>query len=269
MNHPMVDPVSEIENFAKLGFDFVDLSVEPIAAYADTIDIKAIRRLLDKYELDAVGHTAWYLPLASNFASLRETALQEMEKCAKVFHQLGIQKMNVHPQTDVPLADDDRIRDQNIASLSRLIEITRELGITLMLENPPRHYNRAMELRPIFEAVPGLAFHLDVGHANLDTPFNRSEELLAYFGDRLQHVHVSDNKGGHDDLHLPLGVGNINWRWVVTVLKNAGYDGTITVEVFSEDDDYLVMSINKLRALWLEVPIGEPVPSSPEASRHI
>jgi sugar phosphate isomerase/epimerase len=268
MNHPMRDPISEIETFARMGFEFVDLSLEPSAAYAKSIDVRSIRRLLDRHEMGVVGHTAWYLPLASNFASLRETALREMEICARTFHELGVRKMNVHPQTDVPLADDNWVRDQNIASLSRLIDITDQLGIKLMLENPPRRYNRAIELRPIFDAVPGLGFHLDVGHANLATPYNRTQELAANFIDRLEHIHVSDNKGGDDDLHLPLGVGNINWRWVVAVLKNAGYDGTITVEVFSEDEDYLVMSMNKLRTLWQEVPMGEHVPP-PEQSRHV
>lgn len=63
-------------------------------------------------------------------------------------------------------------------------------------------------------------------------------------------THVSDNQGGHDDLHLPLGVGRIGWPKIVRALKNVGYDGTITVEVFADDDDYLVMSRDKLRKLW-------------------
>lgn len=268
MNNPMIDPVREIETFAALGFDFLDLAMEPHAAYAAKIDVKAIRKALDRHGMGVIGHTAWYLPLASTFVSLRETALREMELCARVFHELGVEKMNVHPHTNVPLVDEDWIRDQNIASLSRLVEITDKFRMKLMLENPPRHYNRVMELKPVFDAVPNLYFHLDVGHANLANPYNRTEELIASFIDRLEHVHVSDNKGGDDDLHLPLGVGNINWRWVVAVLKNAGYDGTVTIEVFSEDDDYLVMSKNKFRSLWDAVPVGEPVPV-PEESRHV
>jgi sugar phosphate isomerase/epimerase len=51
-------------------------------------------------------------------------------------------------------------------------------------------------------------------------------------------------------MHLPLGVGNINWSWVVKILKNAGYEGGITIEVFADDPDYLLMSRDKLRKLW-------------------
>jgi len=267
MNNPMLDVVSEIEAFAALGFDFLDLALEPPRAYAGTLDLRRVRKALERHGMGVVGHTAWYLPIASAFPEVRETALREMETCIRVFRELGVEKVTAHPHTNVPLMGEDYIRDQNIAALSRLVELTGRMGLKLMLENTPRRYSRVAELRPVLDAVPGLGFHLDVGHANLRTPYNRAEELLACFADRLEHVHVSDNKGGDDDLHLPLGVGNINWHWVVAVLKNAGYDGTITIEVFSEDDQYLLMSKRVFEKLWQEVPTGEPV-LSPAESRH-
>jgi sugar phosphate isomerase/epimerase len=52
------------------------------------------------------------------------------------------------------------------------------------------------------------------------------------------------------DLHLPLGLGNIDWPWVVKALKNAGYDGRITLEVFSDDPDHLTISREKMRQWW-------------------
>ena len=138
---------------------------------------------------------------------------------------------------------------QNIEGLARLVDSADKIGMTIMMENMP-NFSRVSQIKPILEAVPGAKFLLDAGHANLDSPYNHSEELLAHFGERLAHVHVSDNRGGHDDTHLPLGVGNIKWLKVVKALKNVGYDGTITIEVFGDDDDYLVMSRDKLKKLW-------------------
>lgn len=249
MNNPMLDVVQEIEFFAELGFEFIDLTLEPAAAYAPKVDVKAVKKALESSGLGLIGHTAWFLPIASPFPDVRESALQEMEKCIRTFHELGATMMNVHPQAKVPLHGDEWIRDQNIAALVRLTSLARPYGIQIILENTP-HFSRVMQLRPIFEAIPELGFHLDIGHANLESPYNRSEELITNFTERLVHVHVSDNKGGHDDLHLPLGVGNINWAWAVRLLKNAGFDGTITIEVFADDEDYLLMSRDKLRKLW-------------------
>jgi len=176
----------------------------------------------------------------------------------RVFRDLGVERMNLHPFTHVPLHDDDWIAAHNIEALARLVDLGRKLKVKVMLENMP-HFSRVNQLRPVLEAVPDAELLLDVGHANLDTPYNRSEELLANFGSRLAHVHVSDNRGGGDDTHLPLGVGNINWLWVVRLLKNTGYDGTVTVEVFGDDTDYLVLSREKFQALWESTAAGEAV----------
>jgi sugar phosphate isomerase/epimerase len=249
MNNPMIDVVTEIEAIAQFGFDFIDLTMEPQAAYSATFPTRAVKEALDRTKLKIVGHTAWYLQIASPFPEIREAVARELERSLRIFHELGAKMMNIHPHTNAPLHDWGWIISQNIATLSRLQSAADRLGMRILVENTP-HFSRAIEVRKLLDAVPNIGFHLDVGHAHLDTPYNRSEELVANFGDRLLHVHVSDNRGGHDDLHLPLGVGNINWSWVVKILKNAGYDGGITIEVFSDDPDYLLMSRDKLRRLW-------------------
>jgi sugar phosphate isomerase/epimerase len=61
---------------------------------------------------------------------------------------------------------------------------------------------------------------------------------------------MHDNHGGRDDLHLPLGSGNMDFRRAIRALKKCGYDGTITLEVFTPDRHYLEYSRDVLRALW-------------------
>lgn len=255
MNNPMVNIVDEIRATASRGFDFIDLTMEPQEAYSANFPVREVRATLRESGLMVIGHTAWYLQIASPFPEVREVVVRELERSLRVFHELGAQMMNIHPHTNVPLHDLEWVISQNIAALSRLVSVANRLGMKIVLENTP-HFSRVMEIRPILEAVPEVGFHLDVGHANLDSPYNRSEELVSNFADRLMHVHVSDNRGGHDDLHLPLGVGNINWAWAVKVLKNAGYDGPITIEVFGDDPDYLLISRDKLRRLWDTIEVG-------------
>ncbi len=258
MNNPMVDITEEIAIMADLGFDFLDLTLEPEETYSANIKVKTITRALARAGLGIVGHTAWYLPVASPFPELREVTIRELERCMKVFRDLGADKMNVHPQTKVPLHDEEWVVAQNVEVVARLASLGEEIGVKVMLENMP-NFSRVSQIKPIMEAVPEALLLLDVGHANLDTPHNYSEELLAHFGERLGHVHIHDNRGGKDDMHLPLGVGNINWLRVVRALKNANYDGTITIEVFGDDDDYLVMSREKLKYLWDHTEAGEGV----------
>ena len=65
----------------------------------------------------------------------------------------------------------------------------------------------------------------------------------------MHEVHLHDNRGGHADLHLPLGTGNIDVRWAVRQLIEHKYDGTITLEVFSPDRQHLAYSRDVLREI--------------------
>ncbi|HXE71312.1 MAG TPA: TIM barrel protein, partial [Candidatus Nitrosotenuis sp.] len=66
---------------------------------------------------------------------------------------------------------------------------------------------------------------------------------------RLEHVHLSDNSTLRDD-HLPLGAGRVAWKPVVAELKRRGYQGVITLEVFSNERDLLLYSRDQLRRAW-------------------
>ncbi len=258
MNNPTIDVLEEIASFRDLGFDFIDLTLEPEQTYSATIRTDVVVNALERAGMFAVGHSAWFLPVASPFPEFRELAIRELKRCARVLRDLGVNKMNVHPHKNVPLRTEEWIIAQNMDAIARLADYGREMGVTILVENMPG-FSRVSQMKPLLEIVPDTQMLLDVGHANLDTPYHRAEELLANFGHRLGHVHVSDNRGGHDDLHLPLGVGNINWMRVTRLIKNTGFDETITVEVFGDDDDYLRMSLNKMKYLWEHTEAGEQI----------
>ncbi len=250
MNHPMRDTVSQIRAFAAAGFDFLDLTLEPDHAFAATLDVAAVRKALDETGLGIVGHTAWYLPIASPFPELRKAALAELELDLDVFHRLGATRMNVHPDRGASLSPADWTIERNADALESLAVAAAPRGGQVMVENMPTMFGRLDGLRRLFDRVPTLGFHLDVGHANLNVPRNATPDLLDAFSDRLAHAHFSDNKGGDWDLHLPLGAGLIDWTDIVKDLKRHGYDGTITLEIFNDDPEYLYYSARKLRALW-------------------
>ena len=253
MNNPMFDVVEEIKTYAEYGFDFIDLTLEPELAYSATLPVGGVKDALDRTGLGIIGHTAYYLPIASPIPEIRECALAEIERDLQIFALLGAERVNVHPFVRVPLHETRWIRETNIAAFRRLLLRAKELNLKLMLENSPPHFNTPRDLSLVFSAVPELGFLLDVGHANLEAEHNLTVELASLFAGRLDHVHFSDNNGGSLDLHLPLGAGKIDWRWIVHILKRIGYDGTITLEVFAEDRDYLLISKDKLEKLWQEV----------------
>ena len=142
--------------------------------------------------------------------------------------------------------------EQNLKSIRELLPLARRLDVLLMIENLPGNVNDATQLGRFLDPVPELALHLDIGHTNLMVQHNTTASILERYGNRLRHVHLHDNRGT-DDLHLPLGAGTLDLESCVRSLKAAGYDGTITLEVFTPDKELLRFSAEKLRRVWDEV----------------
>lgn len=251
MNHPARDVLKELQWIAEMGFEFVDLTLEPPQALVSRVDLRAVRKFIETANLQVVGHTAYYLPMCSPFESIRKACVEELKQCALAFGELGARWMNIHPDRNAPMHDRKFIIDRNLESLHELAGVAGDAGVGLMIENLPGSFNTVQQLSELLDPMPELGLHLDIGHSNLLTEYNTADEILKAYGSRLKHVHMHDNKGGGADLHLPLGTGNIDTEYYVRALQAAGYDGTITLEVFTPDKSYLAYSRDVLRKTWV------------------
>ncbi len=244
MNDPARPLDEELERIAGLGFGLVDLTLEPQGAWP--VDPARVRRRLSELGLQAVGHTAPFLPFASAYPELERAARDLYLRTCEAFAEIGVDLVNLHP-----VARGLRGRDaveRNADAVADLAGRAAALGQTLMVENMGGAFGTAAELRPLVEAADNVLLHLDVGHANI-RPYGqppRLPELLEAFAGRIGHVHVHDNKGRYDE-HLPLGVGSVDWPEAVRLLRGAGWDGTVTLEVFADEPAYTEAS----RRLWL------------------
>jgi sugar phosphate isomerase/epimerase len=250
MNHPQHEVLDEIRWMAEMELEFIDLTLEPPAAATWRVQCADIRRALEQHRLGIVGHTAYYLPIGHPFESVRQAAVGELRRCLEAFAEVGARWMNVHPDRRAPMHDWSFVIQQNLRSLSELLEFARPLGVGVMIENLPDSFNTVQQLGDLLHPLPELGLHLDIGHANLNTDDNATGPILAAFGPRLRHVHLHDNRGGDADLHLPLGAGTLEVERQIRLLQAAGYDDTITLEVFSADRAFLAYSRDVLRRLW-------------------
>ncbi len=250
MNNPSESVSHEIQWMAEMGLEFIDLTLEPPCASSWMVKPDAIRAELDRHKMKAVGHTAYYLPLASAFEEIRKASVTELRRCIEMFQRVGVSWMNLHPDRHTPFHPRQFYIERNIQTIRELLDYGRERNVGIMIENLPGDFNSAPQLGELLDPIPELGLHLDIGHANLQVPHNTTHEILAAYGDRLRHVHLHDNKGGHADLHMPLGTGTVDVPAAVASLRRAGYDGTITLEVFTPDRRYFQASRDILRAIW-------------------
>lgn len=247
MNDPRRNACDEARWIAENGFAFLDLTIEGPTAALEQINAPELRAILDSTGLGIIGHTAWYLPFASPVARVRQAAVESAVETFETFAYLGCRWVNVHIAPTVRIFDYQDMIRWNSECFAQLAERAVDYGVGVMIEHGPDPELKISGIRAILNTDERLRFHLDVGHANVGG--DRLEGFLKSLKKRMVHVHMSDNCRRSDD-HLPLGVGRIDWPKAIRMIKETGYDDTITLEVFSADRDYLLLSAQKVRQWW-------------------
>jgi sugar phosphate isomerase/epimerase len=257
MNFPIKPLLEEIAALASMGFDYFELSMDaPQAHYSQVQHLhKEIRNLLDVNNMGLVCHLPTFVFTADLTQSLRDASRREMDQSLKAAHALNAEKVVVHPSIISGLGPMvmDLSMQYAAKSLRMIIARSSALGLRLCLENMfPRYsaYFEADHFTEVLQAYPDLAITLDIGHANIQSQRGqRIFDFIQQHGDRIGHVHVSDNHGTRDD-HLPIGDGNINWKKVAKALLACNYNATMTLEVFSENRAELHRSLLKAKSLF-------------------
>ena len=153
-----------------------------------------------------------------------------------------------------------------IGKIDRAVQVAERAEVPLVVMHPPFRWQRAYrrwldEQLPLVEARTGVTvaienmFPVRMGrrgvtfHANqdldeleglphlvLDTSHaavagHDPIEVRRRFGDRLRHVHLSDNAGKGWDSHLPPGRGMLDLDAFCADLVDDGYGGSVSLEV--------------------------------------
>ena len=257
MNFPVASVLAEIETFGELGFDYLELAMDPPMAHYTILAMirEDLLQALNACGMGLVCHLPTFVSTADLTASLRQASIEEMQRSLETAAGLGAQKVVLHPSMAGGMGAFvmETVNGYAMDFLAGMVEAADTLGLRLCLENMfPR--NRIGVEPDDFEKLlaifPALQMTLDTGHANIgDRRGKRLKGLVDRFGERIGHVHVSDNLGRMDD-HLAVGQGTVNFTWLVRRLKAIGYDGTITLEVFDTNRALLVQSRELIKALF-------------------
>jgi sugar phosphate isomerase/epimerase len=256
MNLPIKPVLEEIEELGKLGFDYIELTMDaPECTPEKILKCKTgIKDLVQTHGLGLIAHLPTFLSIADLYESIRKASVDENLKALEAGVELGIKKYVLHPGTIRGLGKQVKAQANKYAdkSLMAILARARELQVAVCLENmfPETHGpTEVHDFETIFSKYNDLKLTLDLAHAHIGTSRNRSAEFIERYPGRLAHVHISDNYGREDN-HLPIGAGMIYFGRIFKELKLIGYDDTMTIEVFSRDRDYLKLSREKVSQMW-------------------
>jgi sugar phosphate isomerase/epimerase len=250
-NIPSIPLLKEIDLISQLGFDYLELYIGRSKTTLSELrkEMKKILDAVSNKNLELVGHLTNY-----NISIWNENPDMLLD-CLDLYADLNIRLATLHTRVETKegqvITGDEYVSEVMNSVLGSCLTRADEYGITLCTENTDESTE---DLVKLLNEFPKLGFTLDIGHSNLDSENNTAIPLLDALGDRLEHIHCHDNLGGYGekwDLHLPIGVGNIDFKSIFNRLHSMNYDKRITLEILARDrESYLEISKEKIMDLW-------------------
>lgn len=234
------------------GFDFVELlldgpySRERIAGRRDPMC-----QCLAENGLDIVVHLPFAIDPGSPFTPVRNGVVAELTAGMDFATDLGAERVVFHPSSDAwDLGwDEPETRPFVHDALDDLVPAARKRGLEPALENIVSSYYDVTTFPELLERYPAATMTFDTSHALLA---GMDEEGMADFcreyAGRIGHLHLVDTRGG-DDEHLPVGMGNVDFPTILDGLADAGWSGTATLEIGTEDYDTIALGKRHVEAL--------------------
>ncbi|MGO8822348.1 MAG: sugar phosphate isomerase/epimerase family protein [Desulfomonilaceae bacterium] len=238
-------PARSLDDIARLrrtGFDFGEIAIANAGARRMWWESGVVNGGLGKLFLMAHG------PLEGDpneAGSLWKRYIPNLMATVDTLNRMSIRSLNIHLLVDRRIVS-SLVLAEKIRALKEIVQYGQKNSVAINLENLSESAN---DLEPVVSEVPSLGLTLDVGHANLGGSENKSIAIIEKFGRLIRHVHLHDNRGGRsqvDDLHLPIGDGDVDFRAIMASLMSAGYDGTLTLEVKPEFQEASRISVEAL-----------------------
>lgn len=244
-----LSPEDAFQRFANMGWRDLEVSAEHGKVATQGEDWR--ERLGDLRKLCREnGITLWQMhaPLELNVTDpdpqKREMDINTAAKWVEYAYELGLPHLVIHPGGRQGAQSDDEkaeIFALNVDAFERLAEVASRFGVKFCIENMQERIGqekwrlgaRISDLNELIDTVgsDALGICFDSSHANV-TKLNMSQAIHEC-GDRLLATHISDNDGSGDQHKLPF-YGNINWKDVVSALRDTEYACLFNLEIPGE-----------------------------------
>ena len=248
-----VSPVTDAEldrlvpRLAEWGFDGIELPIESL----DDWDPDRTRELLERHGLEAFTTCAAMGPgreLVAADAATVEAAQDYVRQAIDLTARVGAAAFigPIYAAVGRTWKIDDRaaLVAELAGNLRPLAEHAAERGVRLGIEALNRFetsvLNTVEQVLEVVEAVDsdGCGVMLDTFHMNIEEKDPIAAIRAA--GDRVVHIQISGSDRGAP------GRDHIDWDAVAGAIRDIGYDGPLTIESFTVENE----TIAKAAAIW-------------------
>jgi D-psicose/D-tagatose/L-ribulose 3-epimerase len=245
---------SLLSRIREWGFDGAELFLSP----NEPEDIPAVRKMLEQNHLECT--TCSVIPrechLVSGDPAVRAKGVEFLKTCMDRTAELGARLVCGPMFAGLGVMTGRRRTREEwgwaVEGVQVVARHAQKRNVTLCLE--PLNRFETYFLNTLEDAAqlihdigePNVKIHFDTFHSNIEE--RHPAEALRAVAKHLGHVHISENDRG-----VP-GTGHVDWKGVLTTLKDVRYDGWMTIESFAQPEPDLAAAA----AIWRDIaPSGD------------
>jgi len=181
----------------------------------------------------------WYPSFIEPDPHYRQVRIDHTRRALSLCAELGAPHITTEPGGPLaPGQGRQEAIDLFVEVLKPLAEHAHDLGVLLLIEPEPELLvettDQYLEVAERVNA-PSIGLNFDVGHA-----YCVSEDLpraIAKLAPHIRHYHFEDIAATRVHHHLVPGMGAIDFAEVIAAIRQTGYDGWLTVELYPFLDD--------------------------------
>ena len=222
-----------LKHLEEFGVHYVELVDDGLHTLDDK-RTEALNRMAGALNIEYTIHAPFAdINIAAANRNLRRFVMKRLEKSMQYAHRLDCLLWIFHPGSHSAISSFYPCWDWqvNLESVRTLLALGRKYDVRIAIENIPEIFPSLLKSVNDFskfyeELGEGIGMVLDVGHANVNS---QTEEFMDKFGDKIVHIHASDNDGKQDS-HLGIGEGSVNWQNFGKSVKRMHFRGAIMLE---------------------------------------
>jgi hypothetical protein len=156
-------------------------------------------------------------------------------KLIKILNKLNHKDLIIHPICHSEAIDNNTIYKLSDI-ISRALELLKPYGISLYLENNSKLdpiFSTSKEIQIMFNQNPDLEFLVDIAHIY---SYEHLKEMVAIKYPKI--LHVTDKHFNIIHEHLPLGYGEIDFKYIFDKIL-CNFDGMIIFEITKQNEDII------------------------------
>jgi len=224
------DDLDRLEKTAA-DFAFAEFGLGEALDVPAAVDDDRLDSVLAERDQSLVVHLPFKQDVATPVPEINDAILAYQERLLDWAAARGARKAVLHATVRDPY--DTGLRSTVADQLSRIVAAGETRGVEVVVENVG-HQPHGLQLSVLGDIADevGVPVCFDVGHAYMEDGNEGIERFCKRHGDRISHLHVHDVRG-RGDTHMPLGAGEVDGDPVARHLD--GFDGTVAVEVFTDD----------------------------------